>query len=978
MKKSEINKYVSEKKYDELIELLQDEIDEDDEVVLYSLSRCYCTVGKTSDAREIAKQYKFLFPAGDYIEEINAILEDASNGIYKDEQKAEVQPDKKQAAVKKDDSIAKETPEQAPQKEESLLSTFSSGTKKKKDRKIPRSIAGYFKESNIVGMDGAGSPKEKLGTFYNQLRVQKERTDININKKTIENTNFIISGARGSGKTELTKIIAQMLCDFGFRATNDISVVKSRKLVEIYNNDHEKGIANYFQNNSDDVIVIDNLQDILLDNGQNGGFDGMFEALREYMKDAPSSVIITGTEEAVNKMFSLDNDIRDYVHEYIEIGKYTPKELVKIAEKLAGESQYFFDESAKKSLEKQLKIFGKSPDFMNAISLQRMVDAAKKRMADRYVDEDDDSDDALLTLIGEDFSDGLDDGSIEEILAELDGMIGLTGVKEKVREIIETVQFNMMAEETAENNDDESADASQRSLHLLLEGNPGTGKTTIVEKIGRIYKLLGILPNGDKVVNASRADMVGQYQGETAKLVQEKFKEADGGILFIDEAYSLWKGKGDTFGSEAVDQIIKEMEDRKDSMMLVLAGYKKDMEAFIRDSNDGWNRRFGASNIIEFEDYTVEEMAAIFEQKVKKKKFKLDSKCKDAIMPLLEVKSKVPNFGNAGGVENVLDEVISKTKRRTLDIKKKTGENPSAEVQKTITLEDIEAVSGAKSTNEKTVEELLAELNSLTGLESAKQVINDLVDSIQVKKVEKEMGLDSSEGYGTLHLLFKGSAGTGKTTVARLLGEIYAKLGVLQKNIFIEAGRENLVGEHVGETAPKVIELLNRADGGILFIDEAYSLVDGPNASFGQEAINTLVAQMENRRDHLMVIMAGYPDDMDKLLSTNEGLSSRFAQEVIFEDYSIDDLVVIFKQMVCEKDKKNPYKLESAVTDEVLAKAIRARKSKEIGFANARGIRNMLQAIKRKMDRRIGELRKEGKEITPEILRTIMKSDLDV
>lgn len=935
MKKSDIDSYLSGKKYDELINLLRAEIDDDDEFSLLTLSRCYCTVNDEKSAKKIAKRYKNLFPAGEYIVEIEDIISDTARGVYKDN-----------------------APEVKP---EPSLSEVKSAIPAKKTRKVPQNINECFEEYGIYGMD---APKEKLGTFYNQLRLQREREQAKINFQIVSSSNFVISGARGCGKTTLSRIIANMLCDFGIRARSEISTVSPRKLLDVYSNDHDTGIADFFGNNNEDVIVIENVQDIIEDDNQGASLKGMFEKLRDYMKNANSSIIITGTDDTVNKMLGIDPDIRDCMYDVIKIDKYSNMELLRILMKLAGEKGFFIDKTAEKVVLRKIDIESRSTEFMNAISLDRMLNEAIKKISDRYSQSDDDSDLALVTLLPQDFSNDFEDESLDELLSKLDGMIGLANVKAQIKKKVNNVLAQMQADEAGA-----GREAGHGTLHMLFTGNPGTGKTTIASLLGRIYQQLNILPNGGQIVYCTRSDVVGKYQGHTASLVKEKFKEAEGGILFIDEAYSLYHDKMDTFGKEAVDEIIAQMENRKDTLMVILAGYKKEMENFLRESNPGWRSRI--KDTIEFDDYSVDEMTAIFEGLVSSYNMRLGEGCREVIHSMIEVKSKAPDFGNARGVRNLFEDVLSEQSERTVSMKVK-GQILSGEDYDTILAEDIEKISGRKSFNEKSLDDLLAELNSLTGLKAAKDVVNQLVDSVQMMQYRMNKGLSQDEGFGTLHLLFKGSAGTGKTTVARLLAQIYVKLGVLKKNIVVEANRGDLVGEYLGQTAQKVLSVLDRADGGVLFIDEAYSLYTGQNDNYGLEAINTLVPELENRRSHLMVILAGYSSDMDKFLETNQGLASRLSREVVFEDYTVDELVSIFKSMVGNEGLI----LDGNISDEMISSVIEDKKEAVKDFANARGVRNLVDDVKRKMNTRLVPLIRSGEEIADEELITVKKEDL--
>jgi SpoVK/Ycf46/Vps4 family AAA+-type ATPase len=598
---------------------------------------------------------------------------------------------------------------------------------------------------------------------------------------------------------------------------------------------------------------------------------------------------------------------------------------------------------------------------MNAISLNRMLDKAAVKMAERYYDKSDTSEADMVYLMPEDFETEMGEENLDELLAELENLTGLHAVKAELRKRIEAIVAQQKAEEAGSERKDGNG-----TLHMLFTGNPGTGKTTVARLVGRIYQALGVLPRGGNMVECTRSDLVGQYQGHTALKVREKVKEAMGGVLFIDEAYALCRDDKDTFGHEAVDELIAAIENSRGSMMVILAGYKKEMKEFLK-SNPGFSSRIRKQ--IEFEDYSVDEMTEIFQSMVRGKKMQLAPDANEALQQMLEVRSKIPDFGNARGVRNLFEEVVEALNERL--VRESVGMPLSGEQYDTICKEDIECVAGKKLEGEKTLEELLEELNSLTGLGSVKAKVQEMVDDLQVKAYMKEQGLDVAEGHGTLHMVFKGNAGTGKTTVARLIGQIYRKLGVLKKNVFVEVGRKDLVANYLGQTATLVLKKVEEADGGILFIDEAYTLVNGAHDDFGLEAVNTLVAELENRRASLMVIVAGYADEMQKFLDANQGLASRLSNEILFEDYTIDELMSIFVSMVKKKGM-----LLSPGLEESVRQMITEEKAAVKDFGNARGVRNILERIEKKKSSRIAARMRAGDTPSREEFMTITQEDL--
>ncbi|MDQ0230422.1 stage V sporulation protein K [Metabacillus malikii] len=236
------------------------------------------------------------------------------------------------------------------------------------------------------------------------------------------------------------------------------------------------------------------------------------------------------------------------------------------------------------------------------------------------------------------------------------------------------------------------------------------------------------------------------------------------------------------------------------------------------------------------------------------------------------------------------------------------------------------------------LKEIEDEMSSLVGMSEMKKMIKEIYAWIFINKKREEQGLKA--GKQALHMMFKGNPGTGKTTVARLVGKLFLQMNVLSKGHLIEAERADLVGEYIGHTAQKTRDLVKKALGGILFIDEAYSLARGGEKDFGKEAIDTLVKHMEDKQHDFVLILAGYPKEMDNFLSLNPGLLSRFPLVVDFPDYSIDDLMEISQRMISEREYRFSEEAKLKLKDHLMYIKSNVPPSK---FSNGRYVRNIIE-----------------------------------
>jgi SpoVK/Ycf46/Vps4 family AAA+-type ATPase len=477
---------------------------------------------------------------------------------------------------------------------------------------------------------------------------------------------------------------------------------------------------------------------------------------------------------------------------------------------------------------------------------------------------------------------------------------------------------------------------SATSNHLVFTGNPGTGKTTVAALVGEIYRELGILRRGH-VVRAEPPDLVAGYIGQTAIQTSRTIDRALDGVLFIDEAYRLLgdnaAGSSASFGQEAIDTLLSRMEDDRERLIVIVAGYPDKMHDFL-ESNPGLRSRFPAANRISFPDYGPGELLAILLDEMGNRGLcwepPLEEELRQVIARLHELRG--PGFGNGREMRDLAGEIYGAWAERV-----------DGDISRPVEAGDIPVRIRPRSVPP--LDQVLAKFDSLVGMASVKEVISDL--AYRLRHRQRTVG-------GRViapHMLFLGPPGTGKTTVARLTGEIFQALGVLRTGNVVEVSRADLVAGYIGQTAIKTTAVIDRARDGVLFIDEAYSLARGgaDGRDFGHEVIDTLVAAMENLRGQLVVIAAGYPGPMEEFLRSNPGLLSRFTERVAFPDYSEADLGEILRRVCVAEGYTLP--------PEVLAQAVRwfaaRRRLDPDSFGNARAARSLFERMEASLARRV-------------------------
>jgi SpoVK/Ycf46/Vps4 family AAA+-type ATPase len=541
--------------------------------------------------------------------------------------------------------------------------------------------------------------------------------------------------------------------------------------------------------------------------------------------------------------------------------------------------------------------------------------------------------------------------TVEQAVAELDAMIGLAGVKNQIHQLTASV-------EAARRRAQAGYQTDKPMQHFVFLGPPGTGKTSVARIIAKIYYAFGLLET-PSVLEAQRADLVGEFLGATAIKTNELVDAALGGVLFIDEAYSLvndGEGHSDRFGNEAVQALLKRAEDDRDRLIVILAGYDRQMEDFLA-SNPGLNSRFAIR--IKFAGYSPAELLALAQAALAQRGESLAPDAGPALARMMDEIGRrrlADELGNGRFVRSLLEKAGQARDVRVMA----DGAEPAPADLLTLEAADLaQAFTDLTSrfrgyAEAPTLESALAELDELIGLEPVKRQVHEIAAQLRVARLRDRQGLASQPP--ARHFVFTGPPGTGKTTVARILGRIFAALGLLVRPEVVEAHRADLVGEHLGSTAIKTGKLVDSALGGVLFIDEAYSLYNPGYAggdAYGAEAVATLLKRAEDDRDRLVIVLAGYTADMDRFLRSNPGLSSRFGVRIGFPSYTPGELAKI-AEVIAEQagDSFDPDALP--VLEAIFQRAWDAGRIDELG--NGRFARSLFERACAARDLRVAEL----------------------
>ncbi|MBR4328979.1 MAG: AAA family ATPase, partial [Candidatus Riflebacteria bacterium] len=502
-------------------------------------------------------------------------------------------------------------------------------------------------------------------------------------------------------------------------------------------------------------------------------------------------------------------------------------------------------------------------------------------------------------------SDGAPKENLDEVLKEIDSLIGLQSVKLRVKDFINLAKsYNP------------SNKSGMPNTHMLFLGNPGTGKTVVARLIARLLNALGLRSSGE-IVEVSLSDISSQYNsGECVDKMKNFISKAMGGVLFIDEAYQL---ADDQWASKTLGILLKDMEDKREFLTVIFAGYEREMEK-IWENNRGFKSRIPESNWFYFKDYSAEELIEISHLNLKNKKYTFNEDFAKALSEHIKTQTKRRFYKSGRDIRNLIE-----------NIERSMLQKSHSEPQ----VDDIPEITRFN------------ENDFNTRIESLKQEYpgwNNLYKFLEKTALRAEDAERNNNliDISTLHCRFIGNPGTGKTTAARHLGEIFKSMGILSNGKLLETNpMKDFVSQYQGGTAKLVRDNFERAKGGILFIDEAYQF---STISGGQEVVHQIVQTLTAPDfSDTLVIMAGYRHEMIELMKVNPGLESRLPVEIAFENMSIETLLKLFHKKIDEKNlvirKEDEETIDRLVSEKINTDQYDHK------YANVRSLNSFIESI---------------------------------
>ncbi len=827
---------------------------------------------------------------------------------------------------------------------------------------------------------GLNSIKEAIKNFIAYLEFIKERKKLGLKADENISINAVFLGNPGTGKTTIARMLGDIFYAMGILPSGHVVEVDRAALVGEYIGQTAQKTEKKINEAIGGVLFIDEAYTLVKQGASNDFGQEAIDILLKRMEDRKGEfvVIVAGYPDEMDLFLNSNPGLKSrFTHTFV-FEDYTPDELIEIFEKMISKEDYIISDVAKEILKKELFNLYRKRDktFGNARLIKRLFENCKINLSNicSQLKEEEKTREILTTfteeVILQSFSKSkvkevkipINEEALTEALNELNNLVGLSNIKKEINDMIKLARYlNKQGEDLSK----------VYSEHILFLGNPGTGKTTVARIFGKIYSALGVLPKGH-LVETDRQGLVAGFVGQTAEKTTRMIDLAIGGVLFIDEAYALVKlnDSGSDFGKEAIDILLKRMEDDRGKFIVIAAGYTEEMNRFI-SSNPGIKSRFSKS--FTFEDYTPDELLEIVHRSLKIENKMLNADAEVILKKHFEFiyKNRDKKFGNARIVRNLLEALKQKTLLRLADTQ---SNHKGEENLLIIELKDIQEVL-SKEVEAKTykvkgdllrLQEEINELNNLIGLENVKQDIFKLISFAKISKLKKEQGLESPER--NLNSVFIGNIGTGKRTVAKIFGKILKELGILEKGHLVEVDRKDFIANYHGQTEINTNKILQQSLGGILFIKDASSLFN--NDDYSLEAIDAILKGINYFNGKMIVILAVDKINFQTMIKNFNQLKNYFPNVFHFEDYTPRQLLAIAATIA----EKNGYILDEGALQELMDIFNDIYISRKDDFENGTFAKNILyKAITNQEERIFSVYEKEDVDLKTITLEDVQK-----